>query len=39
MLAAVPLDWAFIGGIVGGVTWLLFARAVAGVKDWPRKRI
>jgi hypothetical protein len=39
MLATVPLDWAFIGGIVGGVFRLLFARAVAGVKDWPRKRI
>ena len=39
MLATVPLDWAFIGGIVGGVIWLLFGKAIAGAKDWPRKRI
>ena len=39
MLLAVPLDWAFIGGVVGAVIWLLFGKAGAGVKDWPRKRI
>ena len=39
MLLAVPIDWALIGGVVGGVFGLLFGKAVAGVKDWPRKRI
>jgi len=36
--------WAFLAaaplrGIVGAIVWLLFGKAVAGVKDWPRKRI
>lgn len=39
MLAAVPLDWAFLGALVGAVIWLLSPKAVPAAKDWPRKRI